>query len=631
MAEPTEAELKAAGYALPQGNDMIRGGDDAIRQNAAAAYKQAWYRGVAPDGTDWNTTHGLDNDGVWDIASHASARTMAGLPDIGYTGQMQVLAASGGHSTQIYTPQGTGARIWIRFTTGGPGTWGAWSDLTNPNITTRLVPDNFDLTDVSPAVRLPAGFWSVKSAASAATINGLPEGVGACVFQQWPYNPAAAPAARLLIGANNTGVWYQTLDGTNNWASWIRVDSTAGTGAGGPQPAIALTDRILASKGGRIGTAGRGVVAIRIDHNMRAMTDIVLPLLAERGIPASQCHFVEEMTPQPHYSGDDSTGSTWADVQAQALDHGIEVWSHGWTHTDRSGDGLTQEIVDSRVELETQIPRVPVTGFIVPGVNGSKWEGFSDKLSDARVWNTTTAGSLIAANYGTADGHGSILNPLTGRPNFGWTSYFIDSVASASSVASLVDAAKDTATGLVLAIHPRVIGMSGQITEATLTEILDYIAAERDAGRIDVLTVSGLLCADPYIDRRHNMLRTPDFSNTVNWSGTSGWSFAGNEGTAQAGAGVLTQTHSVGRTSWVAGSVREALLDITAEAPATVRVSVSDDAGQTVSETVDHPGDRSIHTVRRPFTIPKDAVTITYRVEVMDGTATIKNPGLNAL
>lgn len=632
MAEPTEAQLKAAGYALPQGSDMISGGDDAIRQNAAAAYKQGWYRGIAPDGTDWNTMYGLDNDGVWDIPSHTAARTMTGLPDVGYTGQVQVLAASGGHSTQIYTPQGTGARIWIRFNPVSPGVWGNWIDLTNPNITTRLVPDNFDLTDVSPAVRLPAGFWSVKSASSAATINGLPEGVGACVFQQWPYNPAAAPAARLLIGANNTGVWYQTLDGTNNWGSWIRVD-TAGNGGtgGGPQPAIALTDRILASKGGRIGTAGRGVVAIRVDHNMRAMTDIVLPLLADRSIPASQCHFVEEMNPQPHYTGDDSTGSSWADVQDQALNHGIEVWSHGWTHTDRSGDGLTQEIVESRTELETQIPRVPVTGFIVPGVNGNKWDGFSDRLSDPRVWNTTTAGSLIAANYGTADGHGSVLNPLTGRPNYGWTSYFVDSVASAANVISLIDAARDTGTGLILAIHPRIIDNTGQITTATLTEILDHVAAERDAGRLDVLTVSGLLCADPDKPGRHNMIRSRDFSAPAYWTGRDGWTLADGAATASAGAAALSQSYSVPRTSWLAGAVREAVADVTATDPATVTVTVTDGAGLTVAETLDHPGDGTTATIRRPLTIPKDATTITYSVMVTAGTATITDPGITAL
>lgn len=631
MAEPTDAELKAAGYALPQGDDMISGGDDAIRQNAAAAYKQSWYRGVAPDGTKWDTMHGLDNDGVWDIASHASARTMTGLPDIGYTGQMQVLAATGGHSTQIYTPQGTGSRIWIRFTTGGPGSWGTWADLTNPSVTTRLVPDGFDLTDVSPAVRLAPGFWSVKSSASAATMTGLPPGVGPCAFQQWPYNPAAAPAARLLIGGNNAGVWYQTLDALNQWGAWIRLDSPGGVNGGGPQPAVALTDRIVSSKGGRIGTAGKGAVAIRIDHNMRAMTDTLLPLLAERGIPASQCHFIEEMDPQPHYSGDDSTGSTWADVQTQALEHGIEVWSHGWTHTDRSGDGLTQEITDSRAELETLIPRVPVAGFMVPGVTGGRWEGFSDRMADPRVWNTTTAGSLIAANYGTADGHGSVLNPLTGRPNYGWTSYFIDSVSTPATVTSLIDAAKDTAAGLVLAIHPRVIGLDGQITVETLTAILDHIAAERDAGRLEVLTVSGLLCADPYTDRRHNMLRTPDFSNTANWSGTSGWSFSGNEATASAGAGVLTQNHSVSRTAWLAGAPRELRLDVTASEPATVRVTATDSTGLTVTETVEHPGDRSIHTVRRPFTIAKDAGTVSYGVEIVTGTATITHPGLTAI
>lgn len=631
MAEPTEAQLRAAGYALPQGNDMISGGDDAIRQNAAAAYKQGWYRGIAPDGTDWNTMYGLDNDGVWDIPSHTAARTMTGLPDVGFTGQMQVLAATGGHSTQIYTPQGSGARIWIRFNPVSPGAWGEWIDLTNPSITTRLVPDNFDLTDVSPAVRLPAGFWSVKSAASAATMKGLPEGVGACVFQQWPYNPAAAPAARLLIGANNTGVWYQTLDGTNQWGSWIRTDSTAAGSGGGPQPAVALTDRILASKGGRIGTAGRGVVAIRIDHNMRAMTDTVLPLLAERGIPASQCHFVEEMNPQPHYTGDDSTGSSWADVQTQALEHGIEVWSHGWTHTDRSGDGLTQEIVDSRTELENAIPRVPVTGFMVPGVNGGKWDGFSDNMADPRVWNTTTAGSLIAANYGTADGHGSVLNPLTSRPNYGWTSYFVDSVASADNVISLIDAAKDTGTGLVLAIHPRVIGMSGQITESTLAAILDHVAAERDAGRLEVLTVSGLLCADPDKTSRHNMLRRSDFSDLAYWSGRTGWTFDGSEATASAGSGVLAQGYLVPRTAWLAGSTREACLDVTAESAAVVTLTVTDDSGFTITETINHPGDRSVHTIRRPLTIPNDAGTINYRIEVTSGTATITRPGLTAI
>ncbi|MGQ4553259.1 hypothetical protein ACUIAJ_03890 [Dermabacteraceae bacterium CCM 9519] len=40
MLTPEEKQAQAAGYALPEGDELISGGDDAIRQNAALNHKR---------------------------------------------------------------------------------------------------------------------------------------------------------------------------------------------------------------------------------------------------------------------------------------------------------------------------------------------------------------------------------------------------------------------------------------------------------------------------------------------------------------------------------------------------------------------------------------------------------------
>lgn len=537
MTEPTPQDLRSAGFALPDGMDMISEGDDAIRANAYAAFNLRPIKGVLPENTDLAGWRGV---GWHRIPSTSQARTITGLP-----------------------VEERGA------------------------------------------------------------ILGIPLGND---HQSW---------ARIFVSVTSNRAWYQAMDtaqsggGTYAWFPWVELTNTSQGQASDYAPAPALRDALLARHGGSIGTQGKGVVALRIDHNMRGMTDKLLPMLEARGIPASQCHFVEEMDPQPHYTGDDSTGSSWTEVQHQAIHHGIEVWSHGWTHTDQPAEGLAREIIESKDELEAVMPKVPVTGFMVPGVTGSRWDGFGNQLDDPAVWHTTLAGRMITATYPTANGQGSVLNSLTGSPGYGWTSYSIDTASSASAQA-LIDHAIDTNMGVIFMIHPRVIDEPNSISSADLESILDYIAEKRDTQELDVLTVSGLLCADPGHNTRYNIVRDPAFTQSGRWAGRTGWTIIDGTATASADASTLNQPHSISRIRHLSGGVWEAAITVDANTPATVELGVTID-DTLITKTYVHPGSDHPVAVRIPFTIPLGASLLTLQISVITGTATVSAPRITPL
>lgn len=360
-------------------------------------------------------------------------------------------------------------------------------------------------------------------------------------------------------------------------------------------------------------------MALRFDHNMTAFQSTVLPELVARALPASQCHFVNEMSPQPGYTGDTSTGSSWGQVEANAIMHGVEVWSHGWSHTDASGtDALRHEFVESRAELERVMPLVEVTGLMVPGVLGTKFDGFSSAMSDPAAWTKYEAGRIIAATYASCDGHGGILS-APGVP-LGWQSLTIDTATSSASAIGVLNEAADTATGAVIMVHPRTVG--GSLSLSTLREILDHIVALRDAGRIEVLTVGGLAVADPGSTWRHDLGR-PLSTYTLG----KGWAVTGDALTGTGPTGGAVAAINISRSAWVMGHPREAWATVTGAG--TVSLTVQDVAGspaldRTVSMT--GPG-----TIRLPCLIPKGTTGLRFTLAVTEGTATVTGAGLRAI
>ena len=117
------------------------------------------------------------------------------------------------------------------------------------------------------------------------------------------------------------------------------------------------------SKGGVIGTAGKGVVALRFDDYQNAFGEKIYPLLLARGLPCSMALISRFNTAQSW-----GIGTTWDEVRNWNR-NGVEIWSHGTDHKDYSQNGyagLYSQIVTSKAEIEAQ--NIKVVGWVLPGV-----------------------------------------------------------------------------------------------------------------------------------------------------------------------------------------------------------------------------------------------------------------------
>ena len=137
---------------------------------------------------------------------------------------------------------------------------------------------------------------------------------------------------------------------------------------------------------------------------------------------------------------------------------------------------------------------------------------------------------MILASHAVASGYGgSHVRPATGTLIDGQRHFTFDTTTSFYTLRVLLEEAQDTGGALQLMLHPSQIGLAG-VTESLLRTLFEWIATERDAGRLIVLSPSGLLLADASHTHRRNLARFGDFRShgsrtwTGAWDNRTGWS-----------------------------------------------------------------------------------------------------------
>ena len=367
----------------------------------------------------------------------------------------------------------------------------------------------------------------------------------------------------------------------------------------------AVRERLFQSRGGRVGTGGKGVVALRFDHGVPAFTEHILPMLQARGLPASQCHHV------------DDPEADWAQANLN-FGSGIEVYSHSWTHRDTSSDaGIRKEIVESRQELESLIPNALVAGWMTPGAGSEAYDGWWAATGiEARA--PFYEQELIDATYGSADTNSSVWNVLGSRH---WGHRSIDRDSGFSQYQSLIDQAADTKTGVVLMVHPTFIrDEASYIDFSEYEQVLDYIVQMRDVGRIEVLTATGMTLADPSTGYRDNMLH----GDLSIWSG---W----GDGAIRSGtpaSGELKHSVSLASIPHVKGHVRESTLSASGDGVLRVRIYDSNTGLLDTTRVMSVAGDTII---RIPVGIPRAGVRIWFAVTASSGDVTVADPKFQAV
>jgi hypothetical protein len=302
------------------------------------------------------------------------------------------------------------------------------------------------------------------------------------------------------------------------------------------------------SKGGRIGTGGKGVIAWRVDHGIERFLANHWPVLMNAQMPCGIGLVTTSIeNPSAVY---EPTTTTW---QATRLMHyqGAEIWSHSCDHRDPAPLGIStftieQQILDSRATLEAQ-QLFPV-GWTNPGITPCLTPNYTSPIDVSQMG--TYPGQLLMSAYGlieadrpAAQGSQARILPTDGA--YLLSHVTIDTMTLAAAQA-YVDNAITYGVGVEFMFHALWLGTAGYMTMADFTSLVSYVKTKWDAGLIEVLSPSGLAFADPFTSAKLDLLRNGDFENITKVGAAIGaWTATTDAGISLLSTGGHTGTNFV--------------------------------------------------------------------------------------
>ena len=295
-------------------------------------------------------------------------------------------------------------------------------------------------------------------------------------------------------GLVSGGVWSRTLD-AGTWTPWQRLDNTTESAPAASTDA-ALTHRLLVEdftrrRGGRKRLT-TGAVAFRFDDGLNAFNEKVRPLMEARGLPYSLAVCSGRWTHPEN-------NAVTADMVNAWVSAGLaEVWNHTKNHAGGTNEATWKaQILDGLTELRQQIPAAQIDGFAIPGTGTIGFQpGFTTGATIAEFYSTP-AGRFILEHHAVSTGaiSGTSNRVMDGTVRQGMSHTTLDG-ATLSGAKGVVENAKRDRRGAQFMLHPTALDQSGKLPLSDLTAFLDYVVAERDAGRLAVLSPYSLMVAD---------------------------------------------------------------------------------------------------------------------------------------
>lgn len=370
-------------------------------------------------------------------------------------------------------------------------------------------------------------------------------------------------------------------------------------------------------RGGRIGVQGKAVVALRFDDPINGLINSAVDqALLSLDIPASAVHCSGSFT-APDLIALSNLG-TWQTVIDWAHKQGMEVWHHGGDHQDASTPAaLTDEIVTSLATLKSNLPTLEVNKWAQPGVGGTNYDGFA-LLDSPELFYGHKAGKLIAQGHAVASGPmNAEMRQLDGQPRDGVGHYTVDNPAALAAAYTRVAEAVKIGAGLNIMLHPNNLDRAGDFsTSADFIAFLEHLAQLRDEGKIEILTMSGLLCADASTTHRSQVIRNADLSAPLSedYTGATGWTQASGVASTD-GTEMLQQIHSAGRYGWMMGGTMQLVAKVRATSGAVVRLqqsSYADPVAWTAQRNATLPASPDWQTVRINACVPTNLASTDY-------------------
>lgn len=614
------------------GSLMGPAGTDAANAKFTELERAKWLKGELPNGTNTNT---FKIPGLWIIRSVAHAETMTGLAE-NYPSLFLVEGDPVG-STIIFRQKqiihGSG-RVYARMSSEGSSTYLPWSDT---GADFGDAPAGYDFNT------LGEGRIAVK-APNHTTMLNAPSGAGPGLVVGFVSRTFAIFKAQIYFEYGGSGgqggkIWARTSNSFTTLGAWKDLTATSSGGGGGGSELDYSVENPFANdqrkqwfirrRGGFIGTGGKATVAIRIDHGAVNMRDLVLAELVRLSLPWGMA-----INPaQTRLDLPENAGVTWADYNEWARVKGMEPWNHGYSHVQAlETSELMQQIVGGRDLLQENMPASAIEGWMVPGVGANGYGGQSSTNAVDSYFGYE-AGRIILSSHAVASGYGGgALRPQLGALVDGQAHLGLDSAVTSSEIIAQIQEAQDIGGAIQLFLHPSQIGLADKTTVTVLNEIWEFLAAERDAGRLIMLSPSGLLLADPAKSTRANLVRFADFKTkngrtwTNAWQNTTGWS-ANADGVTTSTGGLLTQTIPETTIKHCRGALFEIVAEVSSTDGVTVQVGSSTLAGALKSVTLTAGQTR---TIRQHVTLPLNssaAFNVTVG-RVSGGALTVKNMAL---
>ena len=482
------------GFRTPTGTDLVTEGDDDITFNAervAQLLEQLrFYRGPMPSGTN---TDLLAKAGSWDIPNAAIAQSLTGtaLPVV-FPGMFVNLPGTTIVKAQLFLPYGANAGLWFRVGK-GIDTWEPWTSANDkagaffkgflPNGT------NIDTAELNGAFGLPnqasadsmAGTWPTR-------YPGIFISVAATIWVR----------AQIFIPYSAQAAFYWRAGlGTGTYTPWQRA---IGEGEAGGGNDVGLTNSVLQDAfyshfGGPVGTGGLAAVALRFDHGLNKFDQHIRSMLEARSLKYCLALASQRWNQAENSEVTPAMVNSWVSTGKKLA----EIHNHGRTaHNNVSGyDANVTYWVTGLEELRTQLPDAFISGVILPGTGDSNaFDGLGSASTPQRIYNSI-GGQVILGSHAVVSGAfpGTELRPLDGRLRQGQYHFGMES-RTATEIIAKIQEAQAQKKGLQLMMHPSLIGEPGHISVAGFEQVLDYIATERDAGRLAALSPYELLIAD---------------------------------------------------------------------------------------------------------------------------------------
>ena len=255
---------------------------------------------------------------------------------------------------------------------------------------------------------------------------------------------------------------------------------------------------------GKVGIGpNKAAISIRFDDGQTFLKNDIVALMQARDLPFS----IVLISRWDTFAW--GSGASAADITSY-VNRGAEIFSHGLDHQDYIGyQGLYDNVVLSKAEIESKLPTVKVQGFALPGVDldyaapGSTPVTPEQRGSDlpyggltkVEHWNGA-GGRLLMSHYPMAEAYsGPVRCRITDSPSlylYGRSHIGLDYVTLAQAEAA-VDQAVNEKCSLRFMAHPATFGTAQSLfTLADFTSFLDYLVQLRDAGAIEIVMPSSM-------------------------------------------------------------------------------------------------------------------------------------------